>query len=313
MAGLKVLDTAPPTRLATLVADFLASKRAAGNSPRTLAIYSYPLERVFLSFCAAQDVSAPDQVTQRVLDRLSTQLLEEGGARGQLSKASVSTYLRHINLFLRWAQLEGELPSAVKAQRPKLGRRILDVLSREEIQSLEDTADNERDKLIIRLLADTGIRLNELLSLRTGDLQRHGKNVYLRVQGKGELERLVPIPGLHRRLERFIERARPKDVLSDRLFVSRRRRGGDDYQPLTKSGVEQMLHVVGERAGIRKRVYPHLFRHSYATWSLRRGMNPLQLMQILGHTSLDMITSVYSHLVPSDAYEAMVKLLQPED
>ena len=313
MPRLKVVETAPSTKLASLVSDFLSSKRAAGNSPRTIAIYRYPLERVFLTFCAAEGVSEPGQVDQRVLNRLSTQLLEEGGARGPLSKSSVSTYLRHINLFLRWAQQEGEMTGTVKAQRPKLARRILDVLSREEITAIEDAAETERDKLIVRLLADTGIRLSELLNLRTGDLQKHGKNSYLLIRGKGEFERLVPVPVLQRRLQRFIERGRQPDTTSDRIFVSRRRRLGLDYEPLTKSGVEQMLRVVGEKAKVRKRVYPHLFRHSYATWSLRRGMNPLQLMQILGHSSLDMITNVYSHLVPSDAYDAMVKVLAEDE
>jgi integrase len=58
----------------------------------------------------------------------------------------------------------------------------------------------------------------------------------------------------------------------------------------------------------KKRVYPRVLRHSYATWALARGMNPIQLAQILGHSSLAMIQNVYSHLSPSDAYEAMLRL-----
>ena len=136
MPGLKVVETTPRTRLAVLVEDFMAGKRAGGLSPRSITIYSYPLERVFLPFCAAEGVSEPGQVNQRLLDRLSTKLLEDGGPRGQLSRHTVSTYLRQINLFLRWATREGELAAELKAQRPKLGRRLIDVLSREEIQSL---------------------------------------------------------------------------------------------------------------------------------------------------------------------------------
>ena len=58
---------------------------------------------------------------------------------------------------------------------------------------------------------------------------------------------------------------------------------------------------------------PHTFRHSAATWMLRSGMNPLLVVQVLGHTSLDMIQNVYSHLTPTDAYEAMVRTLAEED
>ena len=63
------------------------------------------------------------------------------------------------------------------------------------------------------------------------------------------------------------------------------------------------------RAGITKRVYPHLFRHSFATEALRRGMNPIQLAKILGHTSLRMIERTYSHLDQTDAYDAVLKML----
>jgi integrase len=66
-------------------------------------------------------------------------------------------------------------------------------------------------------------------------------------------------------------------------------------------------------AGVMKRVYPHLLRHSFATWQLSRGMNPIQLAQILGHSSLTMIQAVYSHLSPGDAYEAMLRTLREEE
>ncbi len=61
-----------------------------------------------------------------------------------------------------------------------------------------------------------------------------------------------------------------------------------------------MISTVAKVAGIRKRVYPHLFRHSFATWALSQGMNPVQLKDILGHSSLAMITNVYGHLAPED-------------
>jgi integrase/recombinase XerD len=74
-----------------------------------------------------------------------------------------------------------------------------------------------------------------------------------------------------------------------------------------------MIRNLSQASGIDKRVYPHLMRHSFATWQLSRGMNPIQLAQILGHSSLSMIQAVYSHLSPGDAYEAMLKTLREED
>jgi integrase/recombinase XerD len=205
-------------------------------------------------------------------------------------------------VFLSWAQAEGEA-GAARARSPKTSRKLIDVLSREEIQAMEDRATAERDKLIVRVLADTGIRVGELVNLTVHDLVERDRSHYLRVGGKTG-ERMVPVPRLYRRLLRLAQRGRPRDVPSDRLFISLRRRpGGDhgpppggDHGPLTASGVEQVIQDLGTQASIGKRVYPHLLRHSYATWALTRGMNPIMLAHILGHTSLAMIQNVYSHL-----------------
>jgi integrase/recombinase XerD len=117
------------------------------------------------------------------------------------------------------------------------------------------------------------------------------------VRGKGDRERLVPLsPSLARRLKRFGDRARG-EASSDRLFLTLRRgRESGKLDAITESAVEQMIRALGEVAGIKKRVYPHLVRHSFATDYLRRGGNPILLQQILGHTSLAMITQTYQRV-----------------
>lgn len=312
MANLKVVEAPPASKLERLVEEYLASCRARGLSLRTVKeAYGYPLREVFLPFCREQGIAEPDQVERRLLDRLTTQLLDQGGKRGPLSRYTVNSYVGSVNLFLNWAGKEGEL-KPVKAQAPKLPRRLLDVLSRDEIQRLEDAALNERDKLMVRLLADTGIRVGELLSLGTNDLVERDRSTYLRVRGKGDKERLVPLPRLGRRLRRYAERGRPPDAVSDRLFVGLRRRPHGDYEPLTRFGVAQMVRLLGEKAGLGKRVHPHLLRHSFATWSLTRGVNPVILAQVLGHSSLAMINDVYSHLTPQDSFQAIAAALMGE-
>ena len=176
---------------------------------------------------------------------------------------------------------------------------------------MEDAAASERDKLIVRLLADTGIRLSELLGLRTGDLlEGEGKHAFLKIRGKGDKERLVPLaPALARRLRRFAEKTR-KETNYERIFISMRRRpGSGECRPITPSGLSQLIHILAETAAITKRVHPHLFQHSFATQMLRKGMNPLVFQQILGHADLTMITKTYSHLDQVDAYEATLKAL----
>jgi integrase/recombinase XerD len=312
MADLHVVN--PPADISPLhqlVDDYLASCRARGLSPRTVdGAYGYPLRHVFLPFCADEGITEPAAITARVLDRLSAKLLDRPTRAGRpMSKHSVHSYMRAINHFLGWARQEGE-PVTAKAQLPRLPKQLVDVLSRDEIGRMEDAAQTERDKIIVRTLADTGIRVGELVALRPSDLLAQGRNQYLKVRGKGSRERLVPLPPiLYRRLRRYADRSRPDDTNSDRLFLALRRSPVGTFDALTTSGVSQLLRALAITAGITKRVHPHLLRHSFATWALTRGMNPLTLAQILGHSSLLMIQNVYAHLTPSDSYDALLKVL----
>ena len=70
------------------------------------------------------------------------------------------------------------------------------------------------------------------------------------------------------------------------------------------------MRLLGEEAGLEKRVHPHLLRQSFATWALTRGLNPIQLAQIMGHSSLAMIQSVYAHLTPQDACAALERVIR---
>jgi integrase/recombinase XerD len=323
MTKLTVVPGAAGGALGALVEDYLAACKARGLSPNTLQnSYGYPLRKILLPYCERGGITEPAALTSRALDRLAGQLMDDGGPRGALSRHSVHAYIRAINHFLAWAQREGE-PVQAKAQLPRLPKAVLEVLSREEIQAMEDVAKAERDKLIIRTLADTGIRVGELVKLRTGDIMSQGRQHYLRVAGrsqgggaKGDRSRLVPIPRLYARLRRYADRGRPKDTASDRVFVALKRRPesvGGAYEPLSESGVQQLVRNLARTAGIERRVYPHLFRHSYITWAIRRGMHPVQIRQIVGHESTAMIDRVYSHLVPQDAYAATMKILVDEE
>ena len=298
---------AKPIPIERLVEDYLNDCRARGLSPKTIRTsYHFALNRVLLPFCERQAIRDPKSLDQRALNRLSTELLEKGPSGRPLSRFSVASYLTSINLFLGWAGREGEIDGKVRAQTPRLPRRLLEVLSREEIDRLENAAKAERDKLIVRVLADSGLRASELLGLRVRDLIQRDRQYLIMVQGKGAQERLVPMPpATFRRLQR-LARARASD---DRVFLTLKRRDRIDYAPLSLAGLQQVLWSLGQLAGIERRVYPHLLRHSFATWALSRGMNPIQLAQILGHSSLRMIQQVYSHLTPGDAYDALMRLL----
>jgi integrase len=166
--------------LVTLVGDYLASCKARGLSPNTLQnSYGYPLRKVLLPFCKREGISDVAGLTGPGARSPGRRVARQGGERGPLSRHSVHAYMRAINHLLAWAKREGE-PVQAKAQLPRLPNAVLEVLSREEIQAMEDRATAERDKLILRTLADTGMRVGELVRLRTTDVVSQGRQHYLR-------------------------------------------------------------------------------------------------------------------------------------
>jgi integrase/recombinase XerD len=199
-----------------------------------------------------------------------------------------------------------------KVKLPKLGTPVRDILSREEIERLEDTARTERDKLIIRVFGDTGMRVGEVVRLRTDDLLTRERKNFLHVRGKGALDRLVPIiePAVWRRLRRFV-RGRPASVSSDRLFLGLKRGAGhDELLPLTESGLQQMVRLVAPEAGIEKRVHRHLFRYGAATWMRTKGPDPLTIARVMGWTSLRVLLRIYDQASPTDDFSAMAGFLR---
>jgi integrase/recombinase XerD len=276
------------------------------------------LERSFLPWAAERGVTTAEQLGQGLLEALSRYLLEEHRTpKGEpLSRESVRTYMRTMRGFIRWAQKHGAL-GTMNVPMPTAPTRVLDVLTPAEMRAMEDAAVSGRDKLIIALLASTGLRLGELLSLRPEDIVKNhnarGNETYLHVIGKGSRERMVPIDSrLAERLLRYARRPQAQDARSNRIFLTDRRSSGA-YSALSQRAVQQTIHYTAERAGIRKRVYAHLFRHSYATKALNAGVPIKHLQENLGHADLGMLTNVYSHVTPSDRYESMLALIRRDE
>jgi integrase/recombinase XerD len=243
----------------------------------------------------------------RAFDRYTTWLLSRRNRDGQpVSKHGVHTRIRPVRLLLNWATREGEEVLA-RPQLPRREKPIRDVLTREEIDALERVLPNERDKLIIRIFADCGLRLDELTRLEAKDIVRSGRQAHLRVLGKRGRIRDVPLPpSLLRRLDRFID-SRPEERTSDHVFLTQRRHAGV-HDALTRMGVYQVVKYSFQRSRVIKHVYPHLLRHSWMTEMLRNGMNPIQLSMIAG-ASPEVIAMHYTHLNKEDAYDAMIKAL----
>lgn len=309
-----------PTRtgIAESIEDYLADCRARGLRSSTIAkSYGWPLTARFLPWCREQGISRVEQVTQKVVNRYLVWLHD----RPNLSPASIDAYGIAVGRWLRWAQRDGQLTGATPAvSRVRLPRAVREIVTEDEKERMLRAADNDRDRLIVQLLWDTGIRASELLALRTGDLVRFDGRWFLRVLApwrgggaKGSHERLVPLPR-PRDLRRYLEGPRAKlDADTDHIFLSRLRDGRGVHRPLLITGLEQMIQGLAREARVEHRVYPHLFRHSAITRWRRQHLDPLWIMAITGHTSLAMIERHYDQTDHRDAYDALARVLAPKE
>ena len=260
-----------PSALESCITAYLREKRAAGRSRETLAVYTRVLQEVVLPFCRQSGITEPGQLGARELSALSAGLLDGTRSRSgrSLSMPSVASYARTINVFLEWLTKQGETVSS-RVQKPRLPKRVVDVLSREDIRALEDAAPTERDKLIVRILADTGVRLGELLPadpLR----QEPDPEVVPEGPGQGRQGAHGPHPAQARDSDRSLRPPDSKGVAQwhalpgqpaqpeDRRVRATHRFGGGAPDPRPRPGRAQATSS------------PHLVRRSFVTEQRHSG------------------------------------------
>jgi site-specific recombinase XerD len=291
--------------------------RARGLSEQTIRdSYGSPIRRTFLPWCQANGIERVEDLVPEVIERFAAELGQRQTAKGSpLRPPTIRAYLKAVQQLLRWASSQKGV-SAVRASEmplPRLRRQHREVLSREEIDRLEDFARIERDKLIVRVMGDTGAREGEVANIRIGDvLVRDGRYYYLRLRGKTG-ERFAPIrPALYRRLRAYAEgkTGRPRTT-HDRLFMAERRRNSGDYEPLTPDGIYQAVKDAADRAKLGRRIYPHLLKHSAITHMVASGMNLVTIAEIVG-TSVAVIAQHYAHQSDEQRWAAMMKVYSDE-
>ena len=286
------------TEIERLVGEF---HRRSGVAPATRDFYRWNLERLLVPFCAREGLQRPGQLTADVIDRLGREVEAYRKQDGSpLAPASRRAYMKAVQQFLAWLRdrhaTAGLQPREVPVPPRRRVRRT--VPTREEIQALEDAAPTERNKLIIRIMGDTGAREGEIAHLRRDALvAKGGRYFYLEVEGKTGA-RTVPISArLHSRLATYRGRA-------GHLFPSRA--GG----ALTEKGVYLVVRDAVARAELGRRIYPHLLRHAAITWMLAprekggKGLPPSYVVEITG-VSQAVISASYDHPSQEQLWDAM--------
>lgn len=261
-----------------------------GVSVHTVAAYRRDLMLLsgWLARCGLDLASAgPAELQDYLADRL----------RQHASTRSIARQISAWRQFYGDAARHGQCGDpTIDLQSPRLPRRLPQVLSEADVDALLrapalDTAIGLRDRAMLELLYATGVRVSELVGLVLGQIDlRVG---WIRIQGKGRKERLVPMgeEALHW-VARYLTEARPAFLPvrgSDALFPGRRGR------PLTRQACWHRLRALGQVAGIRKRFSPHDLRHAFATHLLDHGADLRMVQLLLGHSDLS-TTQIYTHV-----------------
>ena len=258
------------------------------------SVFAYQQDVIKLRDCCEQQGLSPESVSREDLKNFIAMLYDLGlSARSQ---ARIVSGWKQFFQFLMMEDIRTDDPGD-GLDMPKTGRKLPEVLTIEEIDKIIDmidmgTAEGQRNKAMIETLYGCGLRVSELVNLRLEDC--FFDEGFLRVIGKGNKERLVPInPGAVDEIMRYIDtdrRALP--IKKDHEpFVFLNRRGAQ----LTRVMVFTFIKNYVMLAGIRKNISPHTFRHSFATHLIEGGANLRAIQDMLGHESIT-TTEIYTHL-----------------
>jgi len=288
--------------------------RAKGLSEQTIRdSYGSPLRRMLVPWCDGAGLVDAVDLTPDAVERFAAHLAGRRTGRGQpIRPATSRAYLKAVQQLVAWLQKEPGVTGldSRRVPMPRLRRQERDVLTPAEVGRLEEAGRIERDKLIIRLMWETGAREGEVAGLQVADLIiRDGRYFFVRVRGKTG-ERTPPITAaLYRRLKDYAagKSGRPR-VTSEFVFMAHRKRNQGGYEPLTEAGVYEAIREAAGRAQLGKRVYPHLLRHSCITRRVARGDHPALISADTG-VSIAVIAQHYSHPTPEQRWEAAMKSL----
>jgi site-specific recombinase XerD len=311
----------PGTSLKSLVNGFVLTKQTEGKSPRTVEFYSDNLKR-FLWYASRRDWSDDIRMLtewhiREFLGYVGSEKcrwgLEGNGSetsRIKVSQSTVHHYFVVLANFFSWMVREGflaESPIAnIKVAKPKV--KVIKPYTREEIGRMVAVCDcdyetnakflGSRNKAIVLVLLDSGVRLSELIGMTLEDINTSNGNI--RVMGKGSKERIVRIGKVAQKaLWRYLMH-RPDDGCQE-LWLS------EEKRPLSCRGVQCLIRRLKERAGIKGSGSVHRFRHTFALNFLRVDKNVFNLQYLLGHSELEMVRRYTATLGMEDALKAHEK------
>ena len=263
-------------------------------SDNSVEAYMRDLEKLTQYLQAVNDLKSPADIVLKDLQKFVQWIAELG-----LNAASQSRVVSGIRNFFKYCVLENIVAKdpSVLLDTPKLKRSLPDVLSFEEIERIISninlsTADGTRNKAILETMYSCGLRVSETVNLKISCL--YLDIGFIRVIGKGDKERLVPIGrDAVKYIKIYAEQVRvhtmPQKNFEDILFLNKFGRS------LSRVMIFYIVKDLAKKAGITKNISPHTFRHSFATHLVEGGADLRAVQEMLGHESIT-TTEIYTHL-----------------
>jgi len=266
-------------------------------SPKTVEAYLRDVKQ-FALFLSHNDEKIDEQLLKDVslqdFQHYLQHLYEE--KTKTTSQARAVSSLKAFYRFLQYENVIAHNPTEL-LEAPKTGRKLPDVLSVIEIENIMaaidlSTPEGHRNKAMIEVLYGCGLRVSELINLKLSQL--FFRDNYIRIIGKGDKERLVPIgETAQKAVMHYLDGGRTKlkikKGMEDILFLNRR------GAKLTREMIFMIVKETAQVAGIQKNISPHTFRHSFATHLIEGGADLRAVQEMLGHTSIT-TTEIYTHL-----------------
>jgi site-specific recombinase XerD len=285
-----------------------------GRSIKTVENYDRYLNR----FLVHTKVSSPSKITEAMVREFRIHLNRQQGVSGTMKHKTQNYYMISLRAFLKYLRKrEIESLNPERIELAKIGQRDLDLISSAELERLmhgpdaASTSKNKntsltslRDKAILELFFSTGLRVSELCSLdRDLDLSRDEFSV----RGKGEKVRVVFLsPAAKAAIKNYLDK---RGDIEDALFIQMSRNASKSSKKdlrLTPRSVERIVKHYATKAGITRKVTPHVIRHSFATDLLENGADLRSVQALLGHANIA-TTQVYTHITDKHLREVHKK------
>lgn len=251
--------------------DYMVSRRYSAS---TVNNYLSLLGKFFEKTCKRVDLITNDDIIHYHIEMRKT---------AQYSSSSQNTLISAIKLFYQKI-LNGEI-LITTLERPRNEKKLPVIMSREEVRKLINVIINKKHRLIFSLAYATGLRVSEIVNFKLSDINRDRMLIHIK-HAKGAKDRVVGLPGgLLHEIEEYYHQYRPKTYLFE----------GPNGEKYSASSIRKILSRALKKAGIKKHITVHTFRHSYATHLLEAGTD-LRYIQVLpGHNS-SKTTEIYTHV-----------------